>query len=120
MAVAQGEEAARAAWQAAGEELSERVRDLMRADGRVSPRERLWWLVLRHRLQDQHHSPQMRPITGQGQTLADLSLIEKAYVSDADMVVAMGRVLNTRIALPSSSRKFVMLSSKRAWKLPMP
>ncbi len=68
--------------------LVESARDLMRADGRVSPRERLWWLVLRHRLQDPHHSPQMRPITGQGQTLADLSLIEKAYVSTLSAYVA--------------------------------
>jgi Zn-dependent protease with chaperone function len=48
-------------------------RDLLRADGRVSPRDRLWWLSLRHRLNDaQREAPMLRPVTGQGQDLSEL------------------------------------------------
>ena len=43
-------------------------RDLLRADGRVSPRDRLWWLCLRHRLHEgRREAPALRPVTGQGQ-----------------------------------------------------
>jgi Zn-dependent protease with chaperone function len=68
--------------------LVEAARDMMRADGRVSPRERLWWLVLRHRLNDKGGQALMRPITGQGQTLMDINLLEKAYVSTLTGYVA--------------------------------
>jgi Zn-dependent protease with chaperone function len=68
--------------------MVEAARDLMRADGRVSPRERLWWLVLRHRLNDKGGQALMRPITGQGQTLMDINLLEKAYVSTLTGYVA--------------------------------
>jgi Zn-dependent protease with chaperone function len=53
--------------------LVEAARDLMRADGRVSPIDRLWWLALRRRVSDLAAKPAlMRPITGQGQTLSQL------------------------------------------------
>ncbi|MEY4766982.1 MAG: hypothetical protein RI907_3655 [Pseudomonadota bacterium] len=68
--------------------LVEAARDLMRADGRVSPRERLWWMVLRHRLNDSGSPALMRPITGQGQGLQELSLLEKAYVNTLTGYVA--------------------------------
>jgi Zn-dependent protease with chaperone function len=68
--------------------LVEAARDLMRADGRVSPRERLWWLCLRHRLSERSGQALMRPITGQGQSLGDLNLLEKAYVSTLTGYVA--------------------------------
>jgi Zn-dependent protease with chaperone function len=68
--------------------LVEAARDLMRADGRVSPRERLWWLCLRHRLSERGGQALMRPITGQGQSLSDLNLLEKAYVSTLTGYVA--------------------------------
>jgi Zn-dependent protease with chaperone function len=57
--------------------LVESARDLLRVDGKVSPRERLWWLALRHRVNDrQNRQAYMRPTTGQGQTLADLAANE--------------------------------------------
>ncbi len=68
--------------------LVEAARDLMRADGRVSPRERLWWLCLRHRLSERGGQALMRPITGQGQSLGDLNMLEKAYVSTLTGYVA--------------------------------
>jgi hypothetical protein len=68
--------------------LVEAARDLMRADGRVSPRERLWWLCLRHRLSERSGQALMRPITGQGQSLSALNLLEKAYVSTLTGYVA--------------------------------
>lgn len=53
--------------------LVESARDLLRADGRVSPRERLWWLALRHRVSErQNRQAYMRPTTGQGQDLHQL------------------------------------------------
>ncbi len=68
--------------------LVEAARDLMRADGRVSPRERLWWLCLRHRLSERGGQPLMRPVTGQGQSLSDLNMLEKAYISTLTGYVA--------------------------------
>lgn len=54
--------------------LVENARDLLRADGRVSPRERLWWLALRRRMSEPAgKAALMRPITGQGQHLNELS-----------------------------------------------
>lgn len=62
--------------------LVESARDLLRADGRVSPRERLWWLALRHRMGvQQNRQAYMRPMTGQGQTLAQLAPQELDYVT---------------------------------------
>lgn len=62
--------------------LVESARDLLRADGRVSPRERLWWLALRHRMGvQQNRQTFMRPMTGQGQTLAQLAPHELASVT---------------------------------------
>lgn len=58
------------------------ARDLLRADGRVSPRERLWWLALRHRLgMKTPRQPFARPFTGQGQGLLDLDKGERAHVA---------------------------------------
>jgi Zn-dependent protease with chaperone function len=54
-------------------ELVENARDMLRADGRVSPRERLWWLALRHRMGVQAQTqPLLRPLRGQTQGLPDL------------------------------------------------
>lgn len=62
--------------------LVESARDLLRADGRVSPRERLWWLALRHRLSErQNRQAFMRPMTGQGHDLQDLQAHERAHVT---------------------------------------
>jgi Zn-dependent protease with chaperone function len=62
--------------------LVESARDLLRADGRVSPRERLWWLALRHRMSDKSRQPAfMRPVTGQGQSLTELPPDALHYVT---------------------------------------
>jgi hypothetical protein len=62
--------------------LVESARDLLRADGRVSPRERLWWLALRHRMGvQQGKQAYMRPMTGQGHDLHQLGPQELAYVT---------------------------------------
>ena len=62
--------------------LVESARDLLRADGRVSPRERLWWLALRHRVNErQNRQAFMRPTTGQGHELLDMSLDQLNHVT---------------------------------------
>lgn len=58
------------------------ARDLLRADGVVTPRERLWWLVLRHRLASGPNRPSfMRPVTGQGQALIALNKVQRHHVA---------------------------------------
>lgn len=62
--------------------LVESARDLLRADGKVSPRERLWWLALRHRVSErQSRQAYMRPTTGQGHDLLDMSLDQMQHVT---------------------------------------
>lgn len=62
--------------------LVESARDLLRADGKVSPRERLWWLALRHRVSErQNRQAFMRPTTGQGHDLLDMSLDQMQHVT---------------------------------------
>ncbi|MBI5926433.1 MAG: M48 family metalloprotease [Aquabacterium sp.] len=62
--------------------LVESARDLLRADGKVSPRERLWWLALRHRVNErQNRQAFMRPTTGQGHELLDMSLDQLNHVT---------------------------------------
>ena len=58
------------------------ARNLLRADGRISPRDRLWWLTLRHRL----HSPSggtplILPITHHHADITDLPEAECAHVA---------------------------------------
>ncbi len=69
--------------------LVEAGRDLLRSDGRVSPRDRLWWLTLRHRmgvaLQKQNY---MRPMTGQGKELQQLEPDERAHVATLSAYLA--------------------------------
>lgn len=61
--------------------LVELGRDLLRSDGRVSPRDRLWWLALRHRMGVGGQKQQfMRPMTGQGKELGQLEPDERAHV----------------------------------------
>jgi Zn-dependent protease with chaperone function len=62
--------------------LVEQARDLLRADGRVTPRERLWWLALRHRVSErQTRQAYVRPTTGQGHELDQLAAHEAGYVA---------------------------------------
>lgn len=75
-------------------------RDLLRADGRVSPRDRLWWLSLRHRLNDgQREAPMLRPVTGQGQDLGQLPV--DALHAIARLSVYLARILPEAETPPS-------------------
>jgi Zn-dependent protease with chaperone function len=59
------------------------ARQLLRVDGRVSARDRLWWLALRHKMeaQGQASSDFMRPAgTGQARELAQLGASERVPV----------------------------------------
>ncbi|MBH1988149.1 MAG: M48 family metalloprotease [Burkholderiales bacterium] len=69
--------------------LAEQARDLLRADGRVSPRDRLWWLTLRHRMgMPQNKQAFMRPVTGQGQDLSNLSPEDQHHVKAVSAYLA--------------------------------
>lgn len=58
------------------------LRNLMRADGRVTAQDRLWWLAARHRM-GEVASPQglIRPMTGQGRDLSQLHADERSHVA---------------------------------------
>lgn len=89
--------------------LVEQARDLLRADGRVSPRDRLWWLALRHRMGMHQRSGQafMRPVTGQGQDLSSLSPSDLHHV----------RTMSTYLArfIPAEQTQSGLPSANRAW-----
>jgi len=89
--------------------LVEQARDLLRADGRVSPRDRLWWLALRHRMGVHQRSGQvfMRPVTGQGQDLASLE------PSDLHHVRTMSAYLARLI--PAAQGEQGLPAPNRAW-----
>ena len=89
--------------------LVEEARDLLRADGRVSPRDRLWWLALRHRMGMHQRSGQafMRPVTGQGQDLGALSPSDLHHVRT--MSAYLARVLPAEQPGPS------LPAANRAW-----
>ena len=62
-------------------ELVEGARDLMRADGRISPMERLMWLSLRHYMDDQQAAQApLRPVTALSRDLTELTPHERQYV----------------------------------------
>lgn len=63
-------------------ELVVACRELLRADGKVSPRDRLWWLAVRHRMGEVNTTQAfMRPVTGQGRDLTQLQADERSHVS---------------------------------------
>lgn len=65
------------------------TRELLRADGRVSARDRLWWLALRHRMGEINVArAMMRPVTGQGRDLMQLSPDERAHVAQFSAYLA--------------------------------
>lgn len=58
------------------------ARELLRADGRISPRDRLWWLTLRHRLNAQPGgAPLILPLTHHHADITDLPEAERAHVA---------------------------------------
>lgn len=96
--------------------LVEEARDLLRADGRVSPRDRLWWLALRHRMGVHQRSGQafMRPVTGQGQDLGSLSPSDLHHVRT--MSAYLARVLpleQTTSELPAANRAWLEAVNRR-------
>jgi len=58
------------------------LRNLMRADGRVTASDRLWWLAARHRM-GEVAAPLglIRPMTGQGRDLSQLHADERSHVA---------------------------------------
>ena len=96
--------------------LVEQARDLLRADGRVSPRERLWWLALRHRMGVHQRGSQafMRPVTGQGQDLASLEPSDLHHVRT--MSAYLARLIpseQTDAGLPSANRAWLEAVNRR-------
>ncbi len=65
------------------------LRNLMRADGRVTAADRLWWLAARHRMGEMA-SPLglIRPMTGQGRDLSQLTLDERGHVAQFSAYMA--------------------------------
>ena len=62
-------------------ELVEGARDLMRADGRISPMERLMWLSLRHYMDDtQAAQHPLRPVNALSRDLTELTVHERLHV----------------------------------------
>lgn len=58
------------------------ARDLLRADGRISPRDRLWWLTLRHRLHTPAGgAPLILPVTHHEADIAKLPATDRAHVA---------------------------------------
>ena len=59
--------------------MARSARQLLQADGRVSARDRLWWLLLRHRMDTgpKAGGQFMRPVTGQGRELSQLNPAER-------------------------------------------
>ena len=88
--------------------LVEAGRDLLKADGRVSPRDRLWWLALRHQMSDRKNTRAfMRPVTGQGQELSDLQEGELAHISSLTAYLAR--------FVPEPEVQGLLAATSRAW-----
>ena len=96
--------------------LVEQARDLLRADGRVSPRDRLWWLALRHRMGVHQRGSQafMRPVTGQGQDLASLEPSDLHHVRTMSAYLArLVPAEQTDAGLPSANRAWLEAVNRR-------
>jgi Zn-dependent protease with chaperone function len=58
------------------------ARNLLRADGRITPSDRLWWLTLRHRLNSQTAgTPLIVPLTHHAADIATLPTAERAHIA---------------------------------------
>ena len=96
--------------------LVEQARDLLRADGRVSPRDRLWWLALRHRMGMHQRGGQafMRPVTGQGQDLSALEPSDLHHVRTMSAYLArLVPVAQTDSGLPAANRAWLEAVNRR-------
>ncbi len=76
------------------------LRNLMKADGRVTALDRLWWLLARHRM-GEVAAPLglIRPMTGQGRDLTQLSDDEREHVARFSAYVAR------LVPVPASGRE---------------
>jgi len=82
--------------------LVEQARDLLRADGLVSPLDRLWWLALRHRMGMQADKRAfLRPLASDGDGLA--SLDEQARQSVSSLSAYLSRFVPEVLPHESSS-----------------
>ncbi|MFT3857406.1 MAG: M48 family metalloprotease [Aquabacterium sp.] len=69
--------------------LVEQARDLLRADGKVSPRERLWWLALRHRMGVQgERRLHLRPLSGDASGLESLDDTARQHIASLTAYLA--------------------------------
>jgi len=89
--------------------LVEHARDLLRADGRVSPRDRLWWLALRHLVAEHRapHSQLLRPVTAQGPSLQELNPEQRHHA--AALAAYLARLL------PSDASETTLPAANAAW-----
>ena len=85
-------------------ELVVACRELLRADGKVSPRDRLWWLALRHRMGEVNSNKAfMRPVTGQGRDLTQLQPDERGHVAGFSAYLARILPVSAKAAEPSAA-----------------
>ncbi|HEX5373335.1 MAG TPA: M48 family metalloprotease [Aquabacterium sp.] len=79
------------------------TRELLRADGKVSARDRLWWLALRHRMGEVNtRHAFIRPVTGQGRDLVQLNEEERAHVAQFTAYLARLLPVESSNASPSA------------------
>lgn len=103
--------------------LVEHARDLLRADGRVSPRDRLWWLALRHLVGEHRapHSQLLRPVTAQGPALHELNPEQRHHA--AALAAYLARLLPTdasEATLPAANAAWFDAVMKRCGALHQP
>src|SRR5690606_35268558 len=80
------------------------ARELLRADGKDSARDRLWWLALRHRMGEVSAARAiMRPVTGQGRDLSQLSPDERAHAAQFSAYLARVLPMESAEAAPTPS-----------------
>lgn len=79
------------------------TRELLRADGKVSARDRLWWLALRHRMGEVNtRHAFIRPVTGQGRELVQLHEEERQHVAQFTAYLARLLPVESRSAQPAA------------------
>lgn len=62
--------------------LVETARDLLRVDGRVSPKDRLWWMALRHKMGvNAQNKPLPRNLSGTARDLSTLPVAELSHIA---------------------------------------
>ncbi|TDP88504.1 Zn-dependent protease with chaperone function [Aquabacterium commune] len=103
--------------------LVEHARDLLRADGKVSPRDRLWWLALRHRVGEHRPTPGqiLRPIANQGEALSELNAEQRHHA--AALTAYLARLVpcdSAEATLPAANTAWFAAVMKRCGALHQP